>query len=226
MEEKAHSILNTDSRLAIFDIDGTLLDPAQGMYSAVQYTTNAFGLPPVTDAAFRTFIGPPIQNSFRHYYNVDEMTAADMAAMFRARYKQVDLFHATLYPGVYEMLAALCACGVCIAVATYKREDYVGTLLSHFGLDRYVKIWHGSDFAGKMQKRDIIRLCLAEAAVPAERAVMVGDTASDAEGAAAAGIAFIGVTYGYGFARSEEVLALGGYPCANAAEVLEYLSCC
>lgn len=211
-----------DFRLAIFDLDGTLLDTEAGIVSAITHTTDAFQLPRIEATALRSFIGPPIQKSFAAYYGLDVARANELAAAFRDRYKDVDLLLAKPYEGIYELLAALRSRGVCVAVATFKREDYAEKLLLYFGFDRYAEIRHGSDFAGKLQKSDIILRCIEESGVPAECAVMVGDGVSDVRGAAAAGIPCIGVTYGFGFADFDAVRAEGGLPCGSVGEILDY----
>ena len=73
-------------KCVIFDVDGTLLDTSEGMLSAVRYTIAKFGLAPLDEATIKSFIGPPIQHSFKRVYGFVDEVIADMAAVFRDRY--------------------------------------------------------------------------------------------------------------------------------------------
>lgn len=202
--------------LAVFDLDGTLLDTSEGILAAVRYTIGSMGFAPLPEAQLLTFIGPPVQESFARAYGLSGPILQTIAGVFRDRYANVDLLGARPYPGVYDLLDRLRDAGVQTAVATYKREDYALSLLRHFGFDRYTALMHGGDHENKLRKRDIIELCIKESGVTDRaRVVMVGDTAHDARGAAEIGVDFIGVTFGFGF-RTEADLDL--YPNVGCAQ--------
>ena len=96
--------------------------------------------------------------------------------------------------------------GIKIAIATYKRHDYAIKICNHFGFNEYSDVMYGSDNFNKLKKLDIIELCLKDLNVTDySRAVMIGDTTFDAIGARDIGTKFIGVTYGYGFTKPEDV---------------------
>ena len=196
---------HTNYKLAIFDLDGTLLDTSEGILSAVQYTIRHFGFPHLADEDLSTFIGPPIQNSFAKAYGLEGQILQDIATVFRDRYKEADLLKAVPYVGIYDALLELRQCGLKLAVATYKREDYALTLLKQFGFDQYFDVMHGADHYNKLKKSDIILRCLGEAGIQDKNdAVLIGDTVNDETGAKAAEIDFIGVTYGFGFSKEAE----------------------
>lgn len=192
-------------KLIIFDLDGTMLDTSDGIKSAVKHTVAEFGLDLPPDSVLDTFIGPPIQLSLQTFYGLSDERVTLMAQVFRDRYKTIDLFKAVPYDGLFDVLEYLKNRGVKTAVATYKREDYTKLLLNHFGLDRYLDIICGSDFLGKLRKKDIISNVIKEAQVQLDETIMVGDTVLDAEGAELLGIDFIAVTYGFGFKTKEEL---------------------
>lgn len=186
--------------LVIFDLDGTLLDTAEGILSAVRFTVDYFHLRPIPEERIRNFIGPPIQYSFAKEYGVSTEVGNEYAAVFRDHYKDHDLMKATPYIGIVETLKELRAIGCRIAVATYKREDYAVRLLDHFDLLKLFDVVHGSDFAGKLKKTDIIQLCIDElGTTDKSKIIYVGDTDGDRSGAQEVGIDFLGVTYGFGF---------------------------
>lgn len=191
-------------KIALWDLDGTLLDTGDGIIASVFYTIQKEELPTLSKEELQKFIGPPVQDSFQRMYQVDKKEADRLAAVFRQQYKEVDLLKAVPYDNIYDILTLLRERGVKIAVATYKREDYALRLLTHYNFDRYCDIIHGSDLEGRLSKADIIRLCIKEAGVSTDEAVMIGDTCHDAKGAAELGIDFIGVLYGFGFVTDEE----------------------
>lgn len=211
--------------LVVFDVDGTVLDTREGVLAAIQHTIEQCGLEHLSDEALRTFIGPPVQNSFKRWYRVSDEEAQRLANVFRDKYKGEDLLKAVPYDGIYDVFEKLQAKGVKTAVATYKREDYAIRLLEHFKFDHYSDILHGADNENKLKKKDIIELCINESGITdRSRIVMIGDSDNDAIGAEGMGISFVGVTYGFGFSSKEDVDQFNNSGCADTAEkILEYV---
>lgn len=192
--------------IAVFDVDGTLLDTSEGVLAAAKYTIQKFGYPMPEPEVLRSYIGPPIQDSFAKTYGLTKEQADEMAAEFRLSYKGENLIKAKPYEGIYELMDQLVQRGIKIAVATYKRQDYAESILKHFGFDRYSNILYGSDFEGKLKKVDIIRKCMEDlGSTDYSNAVMIGDSWHDANGAEQLGVDFIGVTYGFDFKSREDV---------------------
>ncbi len=212
-------------RAVIFDVDGTLLDTTEGVLSSVKYTIAAHRLPAVAKEELLSFIGPPIQDSFARQYGLEGAVLQELASTFRERYKEGDVLKALPYEGIYEVCDELMRRGIAIAIATYKRQDYAEKIMRHFHFDRYTDIIYGADHENKLKKADIIRMCLEAAGVEPAEAVMVGDTEHDALGAAAAGMDFIAVTYGFGFRKKEDAMrferTLGA--AERPREILDYI---
>lgn len=208
-----------DYDAVIFDLDGTLLDTAEGISRSVGYVIDTLGLTPISDKVLRTFIGPPIQKSFARVYGMDKKAADEAAAIFRDRYKENDILLAVPYDGIFETIRALNDSGIRTAVATYKRQDYAEKILVHFGFDKVCDAICGSDAEGILTKNDII-LNAAKALGVTDicRAVMVGDSDNDAVGAADSHIPFVGVTYGFGFAAKEDIDAYPNIGTADSPE--------
>ena len=140
----------------LFDLDGTLLDTSEGIISSVKYAIECTGLEPLSDDKIKSFIGPPIQNTFRKFYNLNDEETSKISAIFRERYSTVDLLKAKLYDSVLETLEILKNEGYVIGIATYKREDYAKNIVEYFGISQFCDVIEGSDFAGKLTKADII----------------------------------------------------------------------
>ena len=205
-----------EHRLAIFDLDGTLLDTAQGIHDAVRYTIEHFSLPSLSEAELDTFIGPPVQHSFSRFYGLKGEELQEITNFFRNRYSTADLFKAAPYDGIFEALSSLKERGILIAVATYKREDYAKKLLAEFGFDRYAQFIFGADNENKLKKSDIIGLCLKSACITADKAVMIGDSDNDAIGANNLGIDFVAVTYGFGFHSKQDAEEFHPFACVDS----------
>ena len=202
--------------LAVFDLDGTLLDTRGGVLSAVKYTIKEFGYEMPDEDTLRTFIGPPVQEGFSRVYGLEGPILQEIATVFRNFYSTKTLLEAELYDGMIELFEAMKARGITPAVATYKREDYALTLLRHFGFDRYTDIMFGGDHENKLKKRDIIEKCINTAGVTdLSRVVMIGDTEFDAVGARDIGVDFIGVSYGFGYKTADEIVGQGAVGAAQ-----------
>lgn len=210
--------------IAVFDVDGTLLDTTEGVLAAVRYTIKENNLPELTEQQLKTFIGPPIQDSFEKYYHFDNKKLQNLADCFRNRYKDIDLLKARPYDGIYETFEKLKAVGIKLAIATYKRQDYARRLLDHFGFNQYTSTIYGADNFNRLKKKDIIIKCMNDLDVfDYSKAVMIGDSDNDAIGAQAIGMNFLGVTYGFGFVNEEEIFKYPAIGCANkASEIAKY----
>lgn len=203
----------------IFDVDGTLLDTAEGVLASVSYAIEKCGLLPLSEEQMLTFIGPPIQKSLANYYELEPSEIQKIADVFRAHYSEVDLLKARPYDGIYHVFDVLKEHKIKLAIATYKREDYALRLLKHFGFDRYTSVIYGADNANKLKKKDIIQKCMVDLQIQdVAKIVMVGDSDNDAIGAQELGIQFIGVTYGFDFKTCEDVRKFPSIGCASQTE--------
>ena len=193
--------------IAVFDVDGTLLDTTEGVLASVRYVIHEKGLKPLSEEQLLTFIGPPIQDSFAKAYGLQGDILQELATCFRNRYKDYELLKATPYEDIYTAMNEIHAKGIKIAVATYKRQDYAEEILRHFEFDKYSNIIYGADHENKLKKVDIIEKCMDDLGVhDYSKAVMIGDSSHDAIGAKQIGMDFIGVTYGFDFRTKEDVM--------------------
>lgn len=193
-------------KYVIFDLDGTLLDTSVGIFKSIDYTICKLGLLNLPQNIKESFIGPPIYDSFRKYYQLDTETCRQATEIFRNIYKDKFLLEAIPYEGIFEMLTELKQQNSKMAVATNKRHDYATKLLKFFEFDKYFDFMFGSDPDNRLKKSDIICECLHKLKVDKfNESVMIGDTLHDYYGACEAGIDFIGVKYGFGFKNDEDL---------------------
>lgn len=183
----------------LFDLDGTLTDPYEGIARSLTYALERLDAPIPDAEAIRGWIGPPLHETFVRY--LGGRALADRAiALYRERYEPVGAFENYVYPGIPELLGELQAAGCTLAVATSKLESAAVNILNHFGLAPAFRVVVGASRDSTLSaKSDIIARALALLDGPARRQpIMVGDRAYDVIGARANAIPCIGVSYGYG----------------------------
>ena len=179
-------------RNLLFDLDGTLTDPAAGIVHSVEYALAKMGISEADRGALLRFIGPPLVESFQRFYGMDFETAWQAVQFYREYFGKTGIFENRVYPGIPELLADLKRRDFRLAVATSKP----------FGLDHFFDRIIGSELDGsRSAKSDVVAAVLAaSAAMDPNRpnAAMIGDREHDIIGARNNGIAAIAVAYGYG----------------------------
>ena len=193
----------------LFDLDGTLTDPSDGITRSIQYALNRLGVPEPSKTELTPYIGPPIQSVFASLLNTDDIeTIRTAVTIYRERYADIGLFENFVYPDVPEMLHRLSEAGKQLYVATSKPHVYARIILRHFGLDTPFEGIYGSELDGtRTNKAELIAHLLAQEQISPSKAAMVGDRKHDVLGARHNGLYSIGVTYGFG---SEEELREAG----------------
>lgn len=207
-----------------FDLDGTLTDSMPGITRAVQYALRHYGIEAEDLNKLKPFVGPPLQDSFREYYDFSEQDARDAVYVFREYYNVRGWMENAPYAGVRDMLKELKAQGRALYVATSKPDQMAKQVLSHFGLTEYFAFIGGATEDGAREKKDdIIRYVMESCKLTdPETIMMVGDRRHDVEGAHKAGIQAAGVLYGYG-SRNELVKAGADWIAETPKELAELL---
>ncbi len=82
----------------LFDLDGTLTDPKIGITSSVQYALRALGIEEPSLDKLEPFIGPPLADSFREFYGLDEEQTAAAVEKYRERFKDQGIYENEIYP--------------------------------------------------------------------------------------------------------------------------------
>lgn len=185
----------------LFDLDGTLTDPQEGITNCVQYALDSFGIHHQPKEKLLKFIGPPLAESFMVYYNMDKEAARRAVQKYRERFTDIGIFENRLYEGTEKMLYDLKTAGRTLAVASSKPEVFVERILEHFHIKHYFDIVKGSFLDGRREiKSQVIEAVFEELPKGFEksRLVMVGDRLHDVNGAKAVGVDCIGVSFGYG----------------------------
>jgi len=184
----------------LFDLDGTLTDPAPGIVRCLQYALREMGLPEHADTDLTRFIGPPLQESFRKLLGNPSGSDIDRAiGLYRERFAEVGIFENTLFLEVREVLSALREQGYELLVATSKPHVFARRIIDHFGLSDFFAGVYGSELSGERSaKAELIRHVLETQSLPADAACMIGDRRHDIIGAQQNGVSTIGVLWGFG----------------------------
>ena len=181
----------------LFDLDGTLTDSGEGIMNCAKLALEHYGLPIPSEAELRTFVGPPLHESFIRF-GIPAEEADNAIKIYRSRYIPIGKFENHPYEGIREVLEQLKAAGHTLYVATSKPESMSVEILEHFDLAKYFDIIAGASFdRSRSSKEDVIAYLLSQCG-DYDVKIMVGDTAFDVIGAKAHGIPTVGVSWGYG----------------------------
>ncbi len=221
----------------LFDLDGTLSESALGITKSVQYALREIGVDEPDLKKLECFIGPPLNDSFRDFYHVeDDATIQMLVDTYRERYAVKGIFECEMYEGVGQMLKDLHEAGIRLAVASSKPEEYVLRIMEYFQVAQYFDVVKGSgmnderdrkDEKGTDNKERIVREALAGLRGEEDPeefhkgCAMVGDRHFDIYGARNNGVTSIGVTYGYG--SFEELREAGADYIVDTVSELEHL---
>ena len=191
--------MSKDYKYILFDLDGTLTDPKEGITKSFQYALRHFGIEEDL-ANLEKFIGPPLHDSFRDDYNFSEEEVEEAVTKFREYFAQNGIFENKIFLGVKEVLEYLHSNNKRILLATSKPTIFAEKILKHFEIDKYFEYIGGSNLDGsRSEKNEVINHVLEVCKVSSmEDVIMIGDRKYDVIGAKKIGVDSIGVLYGYG----------------------------
>lgn len=200
-----------------FDFDGTVADTGEGIFASVNYAVESLGYEPLSDEMLRTFIGPPVFESFRRMLGADDETAALAVKKYREYYAEKGIFNLRVYDGITELFDEIKKSGIKLAIASSKPENFVKRIIDRLDLSGIIDFVSApeSDKAPE-SKVALVEKAIAHFGVDKSRALMVGDRFFDVDGAKGAGIECVGVTFGYG--SKDELKKAGADYLADSAE--------
>jgi phosphoglycolate phosphatase len=204
------------ANIVYFDLDGTLTDPYEGITKCIGYALERMGFPLPGDDELRTFIGPPLLDTFTPL--VGEELAPKALEYYRERFSDVGWLENIPYVGIHDALAALTGAGHRCYVATTKPHVFARRIVEHFDMAQYFSGIYGSELDGtRTDKTELLEYAQAERPVERE-SIMIGDRHHDIIAAVNNGLRPIGVTYGYGSA--EELTGAGAESLAASPQDL------
>jgi len=184
----------------LLDLDGTISDPMTGITRSVEFALNHFGIKVNDLNELCPFIGPPLKDCFKEYYDFTDKQVEIAISKYRERYAETGMYENHLYEGISEFLEKASHKGFRLFVATSKPTFFAEKILDYFNLADYFVFIGGSslDFS-RNTKTDVINHVLEVNGIEVlSETVMIGDRKHDIIGAKETGLASIGVLYGYG----------------------------
>lgn len=187
----------------LFDLDGTLVDPGEGISRTVQFVLDRLAPASRLDGALGWYVGPPLREIFSKLlpaYSSGELIERAVS-LYLERYESHGARESVVYPGITEMLAGLSESHR-LFVVTSKNTAIAEQILSAHGLRRHFEILVGTERDDRFEsKGDAIRFLLRGSKLKSDSTAMVGDREHDVIAGRRNGVFTIGVTYGYGSRR-------------------------
>ena len=213
----------------LFDLDGTLTDPREGITKSVQYALKKQGIDEPDIQKLEFFIGPPLRDTFMKAYDMTREKAEETVAFYRERFAPIGVLENELFEGIPQLLKALFENGVKIAIASSKPTVFVHQILEHFEIKQYFDVIVGSELDGRRDtKEEVVEEALRQLGIldmsdkdRKRLCAMVGDRKFDIQGAKAYGLTGVGVRFG--FAEEGELEAEGADYIVNSVAELEKL---
>ncbi len=196
----------TNIRALAFDLDGTLIDSAPGLTSAVDAALEALNLPAAGIERVSTWIGNgadvlierALTWALGHQPSGDLIR--DARVLLDKHYARSVENGSKLFPQVKEGLAALAAKGLPMAIVTNKPTPFIAPLLQSLGIDSYFSlIIGGDDVAAKKPHPAPLFMVLGKFGLLPSELLFIGDSRNDIQAAQAAGTPCVGLTYGYNY---------------------------
>lgn len=205
----------------LFDLDGTLTNPALGITNSLAYALEKFNIEVTDKKELYRFIGPPLQDSFENFYHFSKEDSLKAVDFYRDYFRHKGLYENEVYQGIPDLLERLKAQRKKLLVATSKPEEFARQILKHFELFDYFDLVAGANMDGSRRlKGDVIAHALTSAQVSDLSAtIMSGDREHDIIGAKKNGLDAIGVLYGFG--NREELKKAGATYIATNVEELQ-----
>jgi phosphoglycolate phosphatase len=184
----------------LFDLDGTLTDPASGITRCLEHALRSLGRQVPSSDALRRYIGSPLRETFGELLATADPCAIDAAVRhYRDRFGTVGLYENALYCDVPDGLTELRGLQHRLWVVTSKPRVYAERIVEHFRLKEFFQDIYGSELSGeRVVKGDLIAHVLKEERLSPPKVWMIGDRSYDIIGGRTNGTLTMGVLWGYG----------------------------
>lgn len=192
--------MSIKASILLFDLDGTLTDPKEGILNSIHYALKKKGIIENHPEELLRFIGPPLHFSFQNRYQLSEDEAFEMVRIFREYFSTQGIFENTVYSGIPELLKTLKKQKKTIALATAKPTHFAKQVIEYFKIAPFIDFIAGANTDGsRTDKKEIVAYAKEITGnKPDAEYLMIGDREYDIMGAHFNQIEACWVTYGYG----------------------------
>ena len=188
-------------KLAIFDLDGTLLNTIEDLGYAANNALQAHGYPTHSIASYPFFVGNGVRRLIERVLPEDARTEATIDRLlvtFKEYYNDHNTDYTKPYEGIPELLSLLSSRGVAIAVASNKYQAATEKLISHFFPTlSFIAVEGQKEGVPVKPDPSIVFEILAKAKTPKADTIYIGDSGVDMETARRACVDSVGVTWGF-----------------------------
>jgi phosphoglycolate phosphatase len=190
----------------LFDLDGTLTDPREGITRCIQVSLTRLGRKAPSEDDLLWCIGPPLRESFAQLLESNETELLDLALYYyRERYSEIGIYENRVYPDIVPALRKIRESGYRLFLATSKPAIFAARVLDHFDLTQFFHGIHGSEKDGSLcEKADLVAHIIKTWNLDPCVTLIVGDRVHDVIGGKRNGIMTAIVSYGYGSRREIE----------------------
>jgi phosphoglycolate phosphatase len=186
-------------RNILFDMDGTLIDPKEGILHSLLHALEKLGIEEKHPDELTHFIGPPLRDIFASRYKLSDNLTEKAVLYYREYYAEKGIHESKLYNGIPQLLDTLFSMDYQLFVATSKPTLFAAEILTQYRLEGLFKGISGSSMdRARTGKTEIISHVLSSNGLQPAASAMVGDRKHDIIGARNNGLKAIGISYGYG----------------------------
>ena len=180
----------------LFDLDGTISDPIEGIHGSINYALQSVGNPPLSMVEVAKYIGPPLDESFGAILGTsDQKLINELVYKYRESYRDWGFAKNRMYDGMKGVIAALSDRHIPMAICTLKIYEFAEKILTHFGIKEYFLFVSSGEIG--LKKSEQIAKLLSERQIDSET-IMIGDRSADLRAAHQNGISAAAVSWGYG----------------------------
>jgi 2-phosphoglycolate phosphatase len=179
----------------IFDLDGTLIDSYQAIYLSFEHAYKNMDLQPLSFDEVKRVVGYGLTKTFRDLLGEERVPEA--LRLFRQKYEEVYLQNTHLLPGAREVLEALHARGMKLAIATNKLGRFSRGISRHFGMDRLFAVIAGDeDVSQNKPHPEMLLYAIEKMGLQNKEVIFVGDSLIDLQTGKNAGVRVFAVPTG------------------------------
>jgi phosphoglycolate phosphatase len=193
--------MNNKYDVYFWDLDGTISNSQEGIFNSILYSVQKLGLKKPSLDTLRSFIGPPLYESYmKNWFPNDKDSAQEAVRLYREYYTEKGVFQNEVYPGIKYLIQTLSLHGAKHFIATAKPTLYAEIVIDHSGIkDQFIEVFGSHLDGSRSSKIEIIRdIFLTYPELKSKKCVMIGDRYYDLLGANHHNIDGIGVLYGFG----------------------------
>jgi len=179
----------------LWDMDGTLIDQTAPILRCFGEVITSMGYPQPSNSAIRRSLGGTMAQTMGHFVAPERMD--DACAAFRQRFPQIMFDGLIVLPGALKLIQFFAANNIPQAIFTNKHGDTARKVSQYCGFSRYIPVCIGNtDTEWAKPDPELTHYVLQQINATPTGAVLIGDSPTDAETAANAGLTFYGVATG------------------------------